>query len=55
MIQEQTKIYSKKEIYKTLNPWVRKWFDSKFDDFTPAQKKSIIEIHKKNNVLVSSE
>ena len=54
MIHEQTKSYSKKEIYKTLNPLVRKWFDSKFDDFTPAQKKSIVEIHKNKNILVSS-
>ena len=54
MIEEQTKSYSKKQIYKTLHPWVREWFDSQFDDFTPAQKKSIIDIHKKNNILISS-
>ncbi len=54
MIEEQTKNYSKKQIYKILHPWVRKWFDSEFDDFTPAQKKSIIDIHKKNNILISS-
>lgn len=54
MIEEQTKNYSKKQIYKILHPWVRKWFDSEFGDFTPAQKKSIIDIHKKNNILISS-
>lgn len=54
MISEQTKTYSKKQIYKTLHPWVRKWFDETFDDFTPAQKKSIVEISKGNNILVSS-
>ncbi len=54
MIEEQTKTYSKKQIFKTLHPWVRKWFDSQFDDFTPAQKKSIIDIHKENNILISS-
>ena len=32
MIEEQTKSYTKKQIFKTLHPWVRKWFDSKFDD-----------------------
>lgn len=47
MIEEQDKSYTKKEIYKTLHPWVRQWFNAKFDDFTPAQKKSIVEIHKK--------
>ena len=54
MIKEQDKTYTKKQTYKILHPWVRQWFDSKFDDFTPAQKKSIVEIHKKNNILVSS-
>ena len=54
MIEEQTKSYSKKDIYKTLHPWVRQWFESRFDDFTPAQKKSIVDIHKKNNILISS-
>ena len=54
MIEEQTKSYSKKQIFKTLHPWVQEWFDSQFEDFTPAQKKSIVEIHKKNNILISS-
>lgn len=54
MITEQTKSYSKKQIYKTLHPWVRQWFDETFEDFTPAQKKSIVDIHKGNNILVSS-
>ena len=54
MIEKKKKSYSKKQIYKVLHPWVQKWFDSKFDDFTPAQKKSIVDIHKKNNILISS-
>jgi ATP-dependent Lhr-like helicase len=54
MIEEQTKTYSKKAIFKTLHPWVRQWFNSQFEDFTPAQKRSIIDIHKKNNILISS-
>ena len=54
MIEEQAKSYSKKQIYKTLHPWVKQWFDKQFDDFTPAQKKSIIDIHKNNNILISS-
>ena len=54
MIEEQSKTYTKKAIFKRLHPWVRKWFDSQFDDFTPAQKKSIIDIHKNNNILISS-
>ena len=54
MIKEQKKSYTKKQIFKTLHPWVRKWFDSKFDDFTPAQKKAIVDIHKQNSMLISS-
>ncbi len=30
------------------------WFENNFDDFTPAQKQAIPEIHKGNNILVSS-
>ncbi|WP_409199819.1 ATP-dependent helicase [Methanobrevibacter sp. DSM 116169] len=54
MIKTQDKEYTKKEIYKHLHPWVRKWFDDTFDDFTPSQSKSLIDIAKGNNVLVSS-
>ncbi|WP_405321486.1 ATP-dependent helicase [Methanobrevibacter thaueri] len=54
MIEEQEKTYSKKEIFKILHPWVRQWFDSQFEDFTPSQKKSIMDIHKNNNILISS-
>ena len=54
MIEEQDKTYSKKEIFKILHPWVRQWFDSQFEDFTPAQKKSIMDIHRNNNILISS-
>lgn len=54
MIKKQTKTYTKKEIYKILHPAVKKWFDDNFDDFTLAQKQAIPEIHKQNNILISS-
>ena len=54
MIKKQTKSYSKKQIYKNLHPYVKEWFENNFDDFTPAQKQAIPEIHKGNNILVSS-
>ena len=54
MISKQTKTYSKKAIYKKLHPWVIQWFDENFDDFTPAQKQAIVEIHNKKNILISS-
>lgn len=54
MIKKQTKTYNKREIYKILHPAVKKWFDENFNDFTPAQKQAIPEIHKQNNILISS-
>ncbi len=54
MITKQEKIYSEKEIYKNLHPWVSEWFKNKFDSFTPAQKYAIMDIHQKKNVLISS-
>ncbi|MDR2624373.1 MAG: ATP-dependent helicase [Methanobrevibacter sp.] len=54
MIKRQTKNYSKEEIYKILHPLVKKWFDLNFKDFTPAQKQSIVGVHRQNNILISS-
>ena len=54
MITRQEKSYSKNEIYKNLHPWVKEWFDNTFNDFTPAQKKAIMDIHQHKNVLISS-
>ncbi len=54
MITQQDKIYSEKEIYRNLHPAVRKWFQDKFDNFTPAQRYAIMDIHQGKNVLISS-
>lgn len=54
MIERQKKIYKDSEIYKLLHPWVNKWFKSKFDGFTESQKLSIMDVHKGNNILISS-
>ncbi|MDR1721634.1 MAG: ATP-dependent helicase [Methanobrevibacter sp.] len=54
MIKKQEKSYSKEEIYKVLHPFVSKWFDNNYEDFTPAQKQAIVDIHKNKNLLVSS-
>ncbi|NPA38712.1 MAG: ATP-dependent helicase [Candidatus Nanohaloarchaeota archaeon] len=48
------KEYSKEEILNTLDDVVKEWFLSKFKDFTPPQRYSIMNIHKKNNILISS-
>ena len=54
MIEKQTKIYTDKEIYAVLHPWVKKWFKSKFETFSEAQRYAIMDIHCGENVLVSS-
>ncbi len=54
MIVKQEKIYQDKEIYKILNPWVRKWFKSNFETFTQSQKQALLDIHHGSNLLVSS-
>jgi Lhr-like helicases len=54
MIKRQEKIYKDEEIYKLLHPWVKKWFKGKFNGFTESQKLSIMDVHKGNNILISS-
>ena len=54
MIKRQTKIYKDAEIYKLLHPWVKEWFKNKFNGFTESQKLSIMDVHKGNNILISS-
>jgi ATP-dependent Lhr-like helicase len=54
MIKRQEKIYKDGEIYKLLHPWVKEWFKNKFDGFTESQKLSIMDVHKGNNILISS-
>ncbi|AFK22749.1 ATP-dependent helicase [Pyrococcus sp. ST04] len=46
--------YSDEEIYEILDPLVRAWFKRKFKSFTPPQKYAVVEIHKGENVLISS-
>ncbi len=48
------KPYKKEEILNTLDDVVKEWFLKKFKDFTPPQLYSIINIHKKRNILISS-
>ena len=39
MIEEQDKSYTKKEIYKTLHPWVRQWFNEKEKGLNKSKEK----------------
>ncbi len=45
---------SEEAILKILNPSVKKWFFSRFQSFSLPQLFGIMEIHSRNNVLVSA-
>jgi ATP-dependent helicase Lhr and Lhr-like helicase len=54
MIEKKTKKDSEKDIYKLLHPIVKKWFKSKFKNFADAQRFAVMDVHSRNNILVSS-
>jgi ATP-dependent Lhr-like helicase len=46
--------YTRKEIEEILNPLIKEWFFSKFEDFSESQKFGVMNIHNKENILISS-
>ncbi|AEH24853.1 DEAD/DEAH box helicase [Pyrococcus yayanosii] len=54
MIRWAKREYSDEEIFSILEEPVREWFRRKFGTFTPPQRYAVIEIHKGENVLISS-
>jgi ATP-dependent helicase Lhr and Lhr-like helicase len=46
--------HAKKDIEKLLNPLVKKWFFSKFEEFSLPQTYGVKEIHNRNNILISA-
>jgi len=54
MIRFAQREYTDEEIYGILVDPVREWFRRKFGTFTPPQRYAVIEIHKGENVLISS-
>ncbi|MBW2995209.1 hypothetical protein KY312_02565, partial [Candidatus Woesearchaeota archaeon] len=46
--------YSSAEILSVLNPLVKEWFFSKFQEFSQPQQYGVMEIHKRNKVLISA-
>jgi ATP-dependent Lhr-like helicase len=50
----EAKQYSGKEIEEILHPLIREWFLSKFEDFSESQKFGVMNIHNKENILISS-
>lgn len=54
MIRFATREYSDEEIYAILDDPIGEWFRRKFGTFTPPQRYAVVEIHKGENVLISS-
>jgi ATP-dependent Lhr-like helicase len=50
----EAKQYSREEIEEVLHPLIREWFLSKFEDFSESQKFGVMNIHNKENILISS-
>ena len=54
MIKRVKKKNTKAQVLELLDPIIKEWFDSQFNDLTPPQAYAIPLIHKRQNVLVSS-
>jgi ATP-dependent Lhr-like helicase len=54
MISFMDKPYSDDETFNILCPLVRDWFKNTFKEFSPPQTYSIMNIHKRENTLISS-
>jgi len=44
----------KEDILAILHPFVKEWFLNKFEDFSLPQLFGVLEIHNKNNILISA-
>jgi len=54
MIESKTTPNKSAEIINILNPVVKKWFFSRFREFSLPQLFGVMEIHSRNNILVSA-
>jgi ATP-dependent helicase Lhr and Lhr-like helicase len=54
MISFMEKPFSDEDTLKVLVPIVKEWFTGKFKEFSPPQKFSIMNIHSRQNTLISS-
>ena len=54
MIRRQEQPYTREEITANLHPLVKEWFFKQFEDYSPPQYHSILNIHKRTNTLISS-
>jgi ATP-dependent Lhr-like helicase len=54
MIERKLKPDDEKDLKELLHPIVKEWFFSKFEKFSLPQLFGVMEIHKRNNILVSA-
>ena len=54
MIEAKQKANKPEEIRGILNPLVEKWFFSRFKSFSLPQLYGVMEIHSRNNILISA-
>jgi ATP-dependent helicase Lhr and Lhr-like helicase len=54
MISFKDKPDKKNDIINIMHPYVKQWFFSKFKDFSLPQLYGVMEIHSRNNILVSA-
>jgi len=54
MISFKEKPDTENQVMNILNSTVKKWFFSRFDEFSLPQKYGVTEIHSRNNLLVSA-
>ncbi|MFT4297891.1 MAG: ATP-dependent helicase, partial [Candidatus Woesearchaeota archaeon] len=53
-IAEKTSPNTKQDLDLILHPFVKEWFYSKFKDYSLPQMFGVMEIHSRNNILVSA-
>ncbi|MBD3361715.1 ATP-dependent helicase [Candidatus Woesearchaeota archaeon] len=53
-ISVKRKANTEEELKKILNPTVKKWFFSRFKSFSLPQKYGVMDIHSRQNILVSA-
>ncbi|MEK6904685.1 MAG: DEAD/DEAH box helicase, partial [Nanoarchaeota archaeon] len=54
MVEFIDKPYKKEELEEILHPYVKEWFFSKFETFSATQLFGALDVHLKNNILVSA-
>ncbi|MFH1505860.1 MAG: ATP-dependent helicase [archaeon] len=54
MVEFQKEPYKDPEIYRMMTPLVRDWFKGKFKQFAPPQRYAVLNIHNRQNTLISS-